>query len=392
MKDQFPLLANTPELCFVDNASTTQKPQQVINFVDHVMSMSNANTGRGSYPLMFEAENIIDQSRWAVASYLWTNFHQVIFTNNATHWFNLLANSFAISWLLQPWKNIVLSLAEHHANIVPWQALQRIIDFEIRRCEIDLVSWKLNLGSLISLCDENTVLVSVTAISNVLGVQNQIVDIKELIWPEILLCVDASQLIPHFTWIIDNLNADVVVRTWHKMFAYPGVGWIWMSQYALDLLPSWSWGGGVVQDVTCEWFSLKKWYESWEAGTLNLAWIASLWEACRWMNQYDREFENKRVADMTACLYDSLSEIDWITILWWKEDRHSLVTFHADWIENYIRFAEQLWLDGICVRIGWHCAYPLAHHVGVRNTIRVSLTWYNTMADIERVIERIRLH
>ncbi len=391
----FPFLQNNPSIIYVDNAATTQKPQDVIDAMDNYIAASYANIHRGVYSLAERSELLYQGSKKKVSHIIWWDPREIIYTYNATYASNILAQSLVISKSLKQWDTVLLGIRDHHATIVAWQLLAQQFGFQIAYIPIDVVSLDIDWNALQLLLTSHRVRVIVCShVSNVTGI---IYDIKHLhtilseyIWTEsreIFLAIDGSQAVPHMKVDVKDLWCDAYFFTWHKMMGPTGIGVLWiekMQARSLQTLFGW---GGIIESVTTDWCSLIRTADKFEPWTPNLIWAIGLWAACDFYNKYDIyaniwSYENY----LCGILIDWLQNFKDITVIWQHSHMNkcgivSLVVDHP------IELSEYLASQNICVRAWGHCAHPLLHYLGQdRGVVRISVFVYTTLDDITKIL------
>jgi cysteine desulfurase / selenocysteine lyase len=394
-KAQFPLF-NQPEnqqLVYLDNAATTQRPQAVIDAISHFYCHDNANTHRSSHRLARQATAMVECCRDKASHFLGAEKpEEVIFCRGATEALNLLAHSLGED--LEAGDEIILSTAEHHANLVPWQMLAQ-------RQGVKLLFIEDNQGvvcveQLSNLLSERTRIVSITAASNALGIRTNLAAIKQQLddRDDVTWIVDAAQLAAHETIDVQTIGCDFLVCSAHKFYGPTGIGLLYGRASRLGQLAPWQGGGEMITHVELQRSEYAQAPHRFETGTSSLAAIAGLEAAFDWWQHQDRTAMVNYEQDLTAYLYASLAVISSIRILSSEKNNVGVIAFvpAADLERNTSTADIAHWLDehDIAVRVGHHCAMPLIDRLGVGATLRVSVCAYNSFADIDRLCEVLK--
>lgn len=385
LKWEFPLFTHQPGLIYFDSAATSQKSDYVLNFVQHYLTHTNSNIHRGLYNIAVDSETLYHKSKKYIWTYINVPSTNIIYTNNATMWYNMIAQSLIDSKILQAGDHIILSVAEHHANIVPRQLLARKYGIVIDRLNLD-INLQFDLAHLKSILTDRTKVVSVTACSNVLGIAYDLRPVRKMIWDRCLIA-DISQMIPHQTRDMQDMWVDICIFTGHKMIAYTGIWIIGMRNPWTDLLLPVRWGGDMVQDVTLTDYVVQEDISKFEPGTPSIISAISLLWACQYINQIWWYAMIQKIESDLAHLLNTLfiSHNDHIHVIWDLSllNRH-IWSFVVDgW--SPIRVAELCADHNICMRFGWHCAHPLIRYLWHTNgwVCRISTYLYNDDNDVQ---------
>ncbi len=394
VKKDFPLLRRqvhgTP-IVYLDSSNTSQKPQSVIDAMSAYYETVNANVHRGSYEIAVKATEALEQVRAKVARFInapATN--EVVFTKNATEAMNLLARSWGGA-NLGPGDAVVISEMEHHANIVPWHMLAAEKGFELRWISVT-ADGHLDLSDLDQLLD-GAKLLSITAMSNVLGTLNPVPRLAEAAHRhDALIAVDASQYVPHIATDVQAMGADFMVFTGHKMLGPMGIGGLWAHAEILESMPPFLGGGEMILQVTKEGFTTNEIPWKFEAGTPMVAEAVGLGAAIDYLENLGMDEVRRHEVELTGYAMRSLTERhgDKITIHGPSEpaERGGVLSFVYDDVHPH-DVAQVLDQAGVCVRAGHHCAKPLLRTLGVPATSRASLYVYNDESDIDCLAESL---
>ena len=399
IKRDFPVLqqqVHDKPLIYLDSGNTSQKPQAVIDAMNEYYETTNANVHRGSYDLAVRATEALEGARAKVARFVnapATN--EVIFTKNATEAFNLLARSWGAA-NLGPGDAVVISEMEHHANIVPWHMLSDEKGFELRWIPVT-PDGHLDLRGLDTLL-EGAKLVSVTAMSNVLGTLNDIPRLAEAAHGAgALLAVDGSQYVPHVPTDVQAMGADFLIFTGHKMLGPMGSGVLWARADILEAMPPFLGGGEMILNVTKDGFTTTEIPWKFEAGTPMVAEAVGLGAAIDYLDNLGMDNVRAHEIELTDYALRTLNERygDKIVIHGPQvaSERGGVLSFvygEPDMRVHPHDIAQVLDQAGVCVRAGHHCAKPLLQTMNVPATSRASVYVYNDESDIDALAEALK--
>ncbi len=388
LKSNFPLLSQTVnghQIIYLDSASSSQKPTVVIEAMNDYYRTINANVHRGAYEIAAQATEAMERARARLATFIGApSANEIVFTKNATESFNLIARSWGGD-NLGPGDVVLISDMEHHANIVPWQILLAEKGFELRW--IPLTSdGHLDLSQLDRLLD-GVKMVSVTAMSNVLGTLNPIREIADRAHSVgALMAVDGSQYVPHLPTDVVELGADLLCFTGHKMCGPTGVGVLWGRTELLEAMPPFLGGGEMILDVRRDGFTPNELPHKFEAGTPPIAEIIGLGAAVDFLESLGMSNVRQHEIDLTdyalRVLKDRYGEELTIHGPSNASERGGVLSIQYQDVHPH-DLSQVLDQRGICVRAGHHCAKPLMRELGVGATARASLYVYNDEADID---------
>lgn len=396
MKDyslDFPLLERryqSQSLIYFDNAATSLKPRPVIEAVFNYYNFHNANIHRGPNFLAEEATNLYEEARSGVAEFINAETEEIIFTSSATASLNLVARSWAETNLK---KNdvVVITRAEHHANIVPWLQLKERLGIIIKYIDLDK-DGNLYLDNLDALLEEaNVRLLSITQVSNVLGIFNELKPIlTKARQHNIISIVDASQGVAHQKLDVKYLGADFLVFSGHKLFAPSGVGVLYGRREILEAMPPFFGGGGMISEVKDQSFVSAELPFKFEAGTPNIEGVIGLGAACQYLKKIGWEAINKKEEALTDYFLECLKKNPSLKLLGTvSNNRLPLFTLVIKDIHPHDA-ADLLGEQGIIVRAGHHCAQPLHDYLGEKFSLRASLSFYNTNLEIDRFFKTLK--
>ena len=391
VRRDFPILServNGRALVWFDNAATTQKPQAVIDRLSHFYAHENSNIHRAAHVMAARATDAYEAARETVRRFLGAaSTEEILFVRGATEAINLIASSWGEA-NIGPGDEIIVSHLEHHANIVPWQSLASQKGAKLRVIPVD-DSGQVLLQEYQRLLTRHTKLVAVTQVSNALGT---VVPIKRIIdlahGAGALVLVDGAQSVSHMRVDVEALDADFFVFSGHKVFGPTGIGVAYAKRAILEDMPPWQSGGNMITDVTFERSTFQAPPSRFEAGTGNIADAVGLGAALEYLETLGIESINQyehRLLDYATC---QLHAIDGVQLIGTAEDKTSVLSFVLDGYSTD-EVGQALNLEGIAVRTGHHCAQPILRRFGRESTVRASLAFYNTCAEVDRMTEVI---
>lgn len=387
VKTDFPLLVKE-NITYLDNASTTQKPQQVIDAVVQAYTKYNANPGRGIYQLAEEATKQYEEARTTVARFINADASETIFVRGATEGINYIAHGWA-RYHIKKGDQILLSQLEHHANLLPWQRVAKETGAELIFIPI-LKNGMLDMDAVDALLTKRVKLVAITHASNAIGTPVDVAVITQkahAVGARVL--VDACQSVPHKKVDVKKIGCDFLAFSGHKMLGPTGIGGLYIKKEVQDEVQPLCLGGGSVREVTWHSYTLADAPEKFEAGTPSLAQAIGLRAAVEYLQRHvPFEQLQKHESGLTAYVIDALEKMDHITLYGpldvLKKQGH-LITFTVDGIHAHDVSA---YLDqkNICVRAGHFCAQPLANLLGYDAAVRASFYGYTQFADVEKLV------
>ena len=390
IRKEFPILTQTvygKPLIYLDNAATTQKPQCVIDAISNAYCTINANVHRGVHHLSQVATEEFEQTRRTVQQFIGAaHSHEIIFTRGTTESINLVASSFGNTFLKEG-DEVIISTMEHHSNIVPWQMLRERIGIVLR--VIPLTSdEKLDMEAYKALFNERTKLVSITHVSNVMGVTNPVKECIEIAHNHnVPVLIDGAQSAPHIKIDVQLLDADFFVMSGHKVYAPTGIGVLYGKEKWLNAMQPYHGGGEMIQTVRFEKTTYNELPYKFEAGTPDYVGAIALGKALEWVNSIGIEKIAAHEQMLTRYAVEKLSEIPHMRIFG-KPDG-AAVSFLVGDIHpaDLGTILDHL---GIAIRTGHHCAQPLIDHFGIPGTVRASFAAYNTKEEVDILVEGIK--
>lgn len=391
LKSQFPIFTNNPGLIYLDSASSTQKPQSVMDAVNYYISTNYANLGRWEYNLAINSEDIYHQSKIKIAKLINAQAKNIIYTPGTTYGYNMIAQSLIQSWILKKWDKIMLSISEHHANLLPWQYLSKNHGIQIIYIWLDEYG-QLDMKDFESKYTSDIKIISLSTVSNVLWIVNleAIKQIKQSIHEDTIIIADASQTLGHMYTDVQNLWIDIMIWGGHKMMAYTGIWCIYMTDKLLKTMVPPILGGWIVDYVDFNNYGLLGWSDSREAWTPNIIWAVSIWAAADflweiWWYEYIQKHSQKMVDYRDNQI--NTGKLNAQMIYKYNPDiaRISLFSIKDIYIRDILW--HELLTHNICIRQWWHCAQPL--HQVINNSkwsIRISPYIYNDLEDLDKMI------
>ena len=392
IRTDFPILTekiyNKP-LIYFDNAATTQKPKAVLDRIMYGYEHLNANIHRGVHFLSQKATEAHEEARKFVASYInAASSDEIIFTRGTTEAINLVAFSYG-EYACSEGDEIVISVMEHHSNIVPWQMLCERKGMKLRIIPIN-EKGELNPDVFRSLINTRTKLVAITHVSNVLGTINPVKEIiKAAHAGHVPILIDGAQAIPHIKVDMQDLDADFYVFSGHKVYAPTGIGVLYGKREWLEKIPPYQGGGEMIQTVTFEKTTYNELPFKFEAGTPDYIGSTALAEALKYLEKIGIERIAAYEKELTEYATNRLMEIDGMKIFGTSEHKSAVISFLVGNIHPY---DIGMLLDklGIAVRTGHHCAQPLIDSLGIPGTVRASFAFYNTKEEVDTFIEALK--
>ena len=387
IKKDFPLLENR-KIAYLDSGATTQKPIQVIKAVEEFYEKYNANPHRGAYILSMEATEKYEETRTKIAKFINAKHREeIIFSKNATESLNLIAYSYGMDNLKQG-DEVVISIMEHHSNLVPWQKVTKATGSELKYMYIN-DEFELSDEEIESKITDKTKIVGITHVSNVLGTINNVKKIIKYAHKKgAVVIVDASQSIPHMKIDVQDLDADFLVFSGHKMLAPLGIGVLYGKREILNKMNPFLMGGDMIEYVYEQETTFAPLPNKFEAGTQNVEGVIGLGAAMDYIQNigYDKihELEN----EVVSYARQELSKLDFLTLYLTPnvENHSSVISFNINGVHPH-DVASILDSVGVCVRSGNHCAQPLMRFLGIDSTCRASFAFYNTKEDVDRLVD-----
>ena len=392
IRAEFPILAekiyNKP-LIYFDNGATTQKPRCVVEKIDQGYYHLNANIHRGVHYLSQKATEAHEAARQSVAEFLGSGKREeIIFTRGTTEAINLVAFSFGEAFC-KPGDEVIVSVMEHHSNIVPWQMLCERKGMKLRVVPMN-EKGEMDIEAYASLLTERTKIVSVTHVSNVLGTINPVKEIIRLAHEKAIpVLLDGAQAVPHIKVNVADLDADFYVFSGHKIYGPTGIGVLYGKEKWLNAIPPYQGGGEMIATVSFEKTTYNELPFKFEAGTPDYIGSTALAEALRYLQEIGIDKIAAYEHELTAYATLRLGEIENMRIIGTAAEKSAVISFLVGEIHPY---DIGMLLDklGIAVRTGHHCAQPLIDSLGIPGTVRASFAFYNTKQEIDSFVDALK--
>ncbi len=388
-KEDFPIFKNR-DIAYLDSGATAQKPQIVIDAINNFYDKFNANPHRGAYTLSVEATAVYEDTRAKIAKFINAKHpEEIIFSKNASESLNLLAYSYGLD-NLKKGDDVVISIMEHHSNLVPWQFVTQKTGSELKYMYIN-DEFELSKEEIESKITDNTKIVGITHVSNVLGTINNVKEIIKYAHKKgAVVIVDASQSIPHMKIDVQDLDADFLVFSGHKMFAPLGIGVLYGKRELLNKMNPFLMGGDMIEYVYEQKTTFAPLPNKFEAGTQNVEGVVGLGAAIDYINSigYDKIQEHDR--EIVEYAREKLSKLDYLDIYMTPnvENHSAVISFNIKGVHPH-DVASILDSENVCVRSGNHCAQPLMRFLDIDSTCRASFYIYNTKEDVDRLVAGI---
>ena len=388
-KEDFPIFKNR-DIAYLDSGATAQKPQIVIDAINNFYDKFNANPHRGAYTLSVEATAVYEDTRAKIAKFINAKHpEEIIFSKNASESLNLLAYSYGLD-NLKKGDDVVISIMEHHSNLVPWQFVTQKTGSELKYMYIN-DEFELSKEEIESKITDNTKIVGITHVSNVLGTINNVKEIIKYAHKKgAVVIVDASQSIPHVKIDVQDLDADFLAFSGHKMFAPLGIGVLYGKRELLNKMNPFLMGGDMIEYVHEQKTTFAPLPNKFEAGTQNVEGVVGLGAAIDYINSigYDKIQEHDR--EIVEYAREKLSKLDYLDIYMTPNAKNhsAVISFNIKGVHPH-DVASILDSENVCVRSGNHCAQPLMRFLGIDSTCRASFYIYNTKEDVDRLVAGI---
>lgn len=384
LRQEFPVFSHYPELVYLDNASTTQKPQSVLDAERDFYEQHNANVHRGIYRLAAEATTMYEACRERCAHFLHApQSKQIIFTSGTTDGINLVAQCFA--WpSLEAGDQLLISGMEHHSNLIPWQQVCLA-----KKAELKVVPFtpqgELDLQALRDLLNPKVKLLALTHISNTLGTINPIEEIITLAHAQgVPVLIDAAQSITSHIIDVQALDVDFLVFSGHKMFGPTGTGVLYGKEEWLKAMPPYRFGGEMIRDVTFAKTTFAPIPHKFEAGTPNIAGVVTLAAAIDFVEKLGQNNIAAHLQSLLEVGVEKIQNIPGLEFYGQAVNKSGIISFLIDGIHPH-DLATVLGQQDICIRAGHHCTQPIMDFYDIPGTVRASFSVYNTIEDLEKL-------
>jgi cysteine desulfurase/selenocysteine lyase len=390
LKD-FPVLKadeNGERLVYLDSGATTQKPVQVLAAIENYYKVSNANPHRGAYKLSIDATQAYDDAREKIRKFIDAEFSkEVIFTKNATEGFNLIASSYGMSNINEG-DEIVISIAEHHSNLIPWQIVARAKKAVLKYMYVN-ENGEIPEEEIKSKITEKTKLVSITQVSNALGTINPVKEIIEYAHSKgAKVIVDGAQSVPHMKVSVRELDADFLVFSGHKLLGPMGIGVVYGKKEILENMPPYIVGGDMIEYVYEQEATFAELPSKFEGGTQNVEGAVGLAAAIDYLENIGMDKIDEIEKELTGYAIEKFEKLPYVKIYGPKDlsRRGGIISFDIEGVHPH-DVASVFDSHNVAIRSGNHCAQPLMRYMGINATCRASFYFYNTKEDVDKLIE-----
>lgn len=391
IKDRFPIFQNHPNLVYLDSASTSQRLDDSLLAEQEYYLEYNANVHRGLYPLAEEATTHYENVRTVARKFLNAGKDgEIIFTRGTTEALNIVAHCWGRKFLKKG-DEIVLSILEHHSNLVPWQMVAKGVGAKLKFCPI-LSTGALDYKALEKLVTKKTKIISITGLSNTLGTVIDLSIVGRLAKKVgAKFCVDAAQLAAHFPIDVQKLDVDFLAFSGHKIYGPTGSGVLYAKRELLEAMDPWLGGGDMIREVHEEFSTWNDIPWKFEAGTPNIAQVLGMGAAMEFMMKLGKNALMKHDREMQEYTFKKLNELPYITVYGPKgfDQQRGSISFTVKGVHPH-DVAAILGEEGICVRAGHHCTMPLMKALCLLSTVRVSFGIYNTTKDVEALAKGLK--
>lgn len=393
IRNDFPILnrrINDAPMTYLDSAATSQKPQVVIDKIADYYMNTNANVHRGVSSISVQATSEYEQAREKVADFIHAESScQIVFTRSTTESLNWIANGYAIN-ILKPGDEIVISVAEHHSNIVPWQQVAAATKTTLKYVAVD-DDGQIDVEDARYKITNKTKIVSISMVSNVMGATNPVKKLAEMahqVGAKII--IDAAQAVPHMPVNVSDIDCDFLAFSGHKMLAPTGIGVLYGKNDVLNEMKPVQFGGEMIDVVSRNSSTFQSIPHKFEAGTPNISGAIALGVAIDYLKSIGMEEIHNYEEHLTDYCMQQMCGINGVTIYGSEDPKkhNGIITFNVNGIHPH-DVATGLDLQGVEVRAGHHCAQPLMDYLQVESTVRVSFYFYNNHEDVKRFIEAL---
>ncbi len=389
IKKDFPLLENR-NIAYLDSGATTQKPKEVIEAIEKYYENSNANPHRGAYSLSIEATEQYENTRTKIAEFINAKHREeIIFSKNATESLNLIAYSYGMDNLKKD-DEVVISIMEHHSNLVPWQKVTKTTGSKLNYMYIN-ENYEISDEEIESKITDKTKIVGITHVSNVLGTINNVKKIIKYAHKKgAVVIVDASQSIPHMKIDVQDLDADFLVFSGHKMLAPLGIGVLYGKREILNNMTPFLMGGDMIEYVYEQETTFAPLPNKFEAGTQNVEGVIGLGAAIDYIQKIGYDKIQEKENEIISYARQELSKLDYLTLYLTPnaQNHSSVISFNIKGVHPH-DVASILDSENVCVRSGNHCAQPLMRFLGIDSTCRASFYFYNSKEDVDRLVSAL---
>ncbi len=389
-EQDFPILKqkiNGKRLVYLDNAATSQSPSIVIDAISEYYKTSHSNVHRSIHSLSQKATEAYEEARKNVANFIHADVDEIVFTKGTTESINLIAHGLQ----LQKVDEIVLTIMEHHANIVPWQEVAKRVGAVIKYIPLKK-DYRLDMDAAKRLITKKTKVVSVTHMSNVLGTVNPVKELAELAHAVgAVFVVDAAQSVPHMKVDVKELDCDFLAFSGHKMCGPTGVGVLYGKKELLDYLEPFVYGGKMIKEVSLEQSTWAEAPYKFEGGTPNISGVIGLGKAINYLENIGMKTIEKHEKELLEYALQKIKTMKNVTIIGPEasKDRGAIISFTIEGMHSH-DVSELLNREGVAIRGGHHCCMPLMKELGIPGCSRASFYLYNTKEDVDAFVEALQ--
>lgn len=388
-KEDFPILNS--DIVYLDSGATTQKPKYVIEKVEEFYKRYNANPHRGAYALSQEATDVYENVRTQISQFINAEHREeIIFSKNATESLNLIAYSYGLENLKVD-DEIVISIMEHHSNLVPWQKVSKTTGAKLNYMYLD-ENFEISDKEIENKITDRTKVVAITHVSNVLGTINNVKKIINFAHKKgAVVIVDASQSIPHIKIDVQDLECDFLVFSGHKILAPLGIGVLYGKKELLNKMTPFLMGGDMIEYVYEQETTFAQIPNKFEAGTQNVGGVVGLGAAIDYIEKISYEEIQKQEKEIVHYAIKELKKLDFLELYLTSnlENHSGVISFNIKGVHPH-DVSSILDSQKVCVRSGNHCAQPLMRYLGIDSTCRASFYFYNTKEDVDKLVEALK--
>ena len=389
IKKQFPIFSHHPNLAYLDNAATTQKPQMVIDGITNFYEKENANIHRGIYDLAAKTSQKYEAVRNKVAKFINAlDDKNIVYTSGTTASINLVAYSF-LAPRLKAGDEVMISSMEHHANLIPWQMVCKSKGAHLRIIPIN-ENGELNMAAFKSMLSSKTKMVALVHVSNTLGTINPVNEVVEFAKQKnVPVLLDAAQSVAHYEIDIQKLEVDFLVFSGHKLFGPTGIGILYGKSEWLGQMHPYQFGGDMIKNVTFDNTTFAEAPQKFEAGTTNIAGVIGLGYAIDFISRFEKKGIQNYLKKLTAEATEKILAVNELKIIGTAKEKSAILSFVLGNVHPH-DIATFLGAENIAVRAGNHCTQPLMDQFGLPGTTRASFTIYNTMEEVDRLVATLK--
>ena len=393
IREEFPILnkrVHNEQLCYLDNGASAQKPQRVLDVINNTYSSEYANVHRGLHFLSNAATDKFEAVREKIQIFLGAKFYdEIVFTSGTTESVNLISHGWGENNLLEG-DEIILSVMEHHANIVPWHFLRERKGVVIKWVE-PRADGSLPAKDVLSAITSNTKLIAITHMSNVLG---SIVDVKEIcqsnLTKNIAVLVDGSQAAVHMKINVQDIGCDFYAVTGHKLYGPSGSGAVYITRDRMDEMQPFMGGGSMIDEVKRDTVTFNVAPHKFEAGTPGIVEMIGLGAAIDFMQDVGMDNISEYEQELKKYAQAQLDELSWLSIQGNSKEKGAIFSFNMEGLAHPHDISTILDRKGIAVRAGHHCAQPLMEHLGISASCRASFAMYNSKYEVDKLIKGLK--